>query len=78
MFGCPKVGDSNFVQYFLENTQESVDITNEHDLVQYIPIGHKYDNNPKKIIMIDNSLDPLYSHDLSTYKTLLKDNTFIQ
>lgn len=78
MFGCPKVGDNNFVKFFLENTHESVDITNEHDIVQHIPFGFKYDHNPKKIILMDNSLDPLYSHDLDTYKTLLKDKTLLE
>lgn len=74
MFGCPKVGDDKFVKYFLENTQESIDISNEHDIVQHIPlISTHYCYNPKKIILKDNTIDPLYSHDLDTYNTLLKD-----
>jgi hypothetical protein len=69
-FACPKLGDKNFITWYLNNVDETFNILTEHDFVQYIPCWSDYVDNPNVILLHDNC-NPLIAHDLDTYNDLM-------
>lgn len=68
-FGCPKVGDANFVNWFTENVKESIQICNDNDLICSLPfdLNNIYSEIPEKKLIGKNICNPFHSHDMDTY-----------
>jgi hypothetical protein len=71
-FGCPKVGDNDFVKWYEDNVNgESVNIVHRHDIVSILPFDTRYSSQKNVITFPDYNWNPFIVHDLDTYiKTL--------
>jgi len=67
-FGTPKVGNSNFLEWFTEYVPDYVNVQNKYDIVTYYPFNNKdYTDVPS--LCFDS-----FSHDLDKYIENIVDN----
>lgn len=73
-FGSPKVGDANFIKWYSQNVDESINVVNKHDVVPRLSFGAEFVNNPNPIILNDHDASAWEAHDLDTYIEKIFDN----
>jgi len=68
-FGCPRVGDPAFVDWFAKNVNECVSVLHRSDqLARHAPMfGYRYANNPCELLIEGKTRSPLTAHNLDTY-----------
>lgn len=75
-FGCPKVGNSNFVKFYNENVDETIRVVNKFDLVTFLPLMLEHVCKP---VILNTSLLIFFKkykiHSINIYvKKLKKEN----
>ena len=69
-FGCPRLGNLHFIQWFKQHVDENVRIVNEKDIVPTIPFSGSY-SHVSDSITINDTLEEIVKNDLPWYLRIL-------